>query len=154
MNRKIVTHFVKSLKASCRLMAYGSVGLFLIFYIANYSVSRYFLYSMDQRMMVLNSVIPLILTLFMFVLWRFAKSVEDSGFKKKIPVSRLKVGDMLLKERKLTGITYEQIRKIRKSGEKYVWIKEGVRFAPAVVLALAFTLVYGDALLFFLRLMG
>jgi prepilin signal peptidase PulO-like enzyme (type II secretory pathway) len=147
MNRNIIAHFVKSMKASCKLIAFGSVGLFLIFYMANYSVSRFLLYESDYRIMVLNSIVPLVLTIFVFIIWKFAKAVEDIGFKKKIPISKLRVGDMLLKQRKLTGITAEQIKRIRKSGTRYVWIKEGVRFAPAFVLALLFTIFYGDVIL-------
>ena len=73
--------------------------------------------------------------------------VANFGFKIRIPVSKLKVGDMLLDERKLVGIEQPQINKIRRSGKKYVWIKEGVRFAPAFPLALLFTLYVGDAIL-------
>lgn len=80
------------------------------------------------------------------VIYKFARLVENFGFKKKIPVSKLKVGDMLMSERKLIGISDEQIRRIKKSGTKSVWIKEGVRFIPVFPMALLFTLYFGDVI--------
>jgi hypothetical protein len=98
-----------------------------------------------------NSIIPLLVTLGLFFLWRFAKAVEDIGFKRKIPVSKLKVGDVLLENRLWEGINEKQLKKIKKSGKKTVVIKEGVRFAPAFPLALLFTLFYGDGILFLIK---
>jgi hypothetical protein len=98
-----------------------------------------------------NSVLTLLLTMALFIIWRFAKTVEDFGFKKRIPVSELKVGDVLLESKVWEGLTNEGLNKIKKSGKKFVVIKEGVRFAMAFPLALVFTLFYGDGLLFLFR---
>jgi Flp pilus assembly protein protease CpaA len=154
INKKIFPYFVKSIKASSRLILFGSAGLLLLFFLADYSVSRFLSLQLDYITMFLYSLVPLVLTIFVFIIWKFAKAVEDSGFKRKIPVSKLRVGDMLMKEKKLTGITEEQLKKIKKSGERHVWIKEGVRFAPAFVLALIFTLMYGDVILLLVRFLG
>jgi hypothetical protein len=46
------------------------------------------------------------------------------------------------------GITEKELEKIKKSGRKYIYIKEGVRFAPTFPLALIFTLWFGDGITF------
>lgn len=151
MNKRVVLQLRKDFKANSRLIFFGSIGLFVVFFFANYYIGKNFLYTTDLSFLVLNSVIPLVLAIGLFLIWKFAKVVEDYGFKRKILVSKLKVGDMLMKQRKLTGITEKQLRNIRKSGTRYVWIKEGVRFAPAFVLALLFTVFYGDVILLLLN---
>jgi prepilin signal peptidase PulO-like enzyme (type II secretory pathway) len=83
----------------------------------------------------------------MFLLWKFVKVVEEVGFKKKIPVSQVRIGDVPLDFKVWEGVTEKDLAKIKKSGKKYIWIKEGVRFAPAFPLALLFTIFYGDIIL-------
>jgi len=151
LNKKIFSKFSKELRASSRLLLFGSIGLFIIFFLANYYIAKTFLYEANYSMLLVNSFFPSILTIALFLVWKFAKTVEEYGFKKKIPVSKLKVGDMLLEEKKLVGITEQQLKKIKKSGKRYVMIKEGVRFATAFPLALLFTLYFGDAILLLLR---
>jgi Flp pilus assembly protein protease CpaA len=77
--------------------------------------------------------------LFLFVL--YAKVLEKTVFIKRIPTSKLKVGDVLLKSKVWVGITQEELEKIRKE-KKYVLIKEGVRFGIAFFIALVFTLFF------------
>jgi len=84
---------------------------------------------------------------FLFFVWRFSKTVEEVAFKKKIPVSMLREGDVLLESKVWEGLTKEQVKKIKKSGVKHVWIKEGVRFGLAFPLALLFTLFVGDGII-------
>ena len=86
-----------------------------------------------------------------FLFWKFAKTVENVGFKKKISVSKLREGDVLESSRIWEGITKEQLRKIKNSGKKYVKIKDGVRFAPSFSLALIFTYFQGDAIFWLIR---
>ncbi|MCS7106355.1 MAG: hypothetical protein NZ942_03500, partial [Candidatus Aenigmarchaeota archaeon] len=66
--------------------------------------------------------------------------------------SKLKVGDVLAESKLWEGITQKDLIKIKKSGKKYVVIKEGVRFAPAFPLALLFTLYFGDVFPLIFRL--
>lgn len=151
MNKKIIFQFKKDLKANSKLTLIGLTGLFVIFLLANWYVSKTFLSTTRFSSIFINSLFPLGLTAALFLIWKFARAVEVYGFKKKIPVSKLKIGDMLLEEKKLIGITEEQLKKIKKSGKRYVMIKEGVRFGPSFILALLFTLYFGDALLLFIR---
>ena len=46
---------------------------------------------------------------------------------------------MLLHKRELKGVSKKEIEKIKKSGRKYVWIKEGVRFIPVFPISLFLT---------------
>lgn len=80
-----------------------------------------------------------LLFLFLFTLYRLLKLVERKIFIKRIPISELKVGDMLLHKRELKGVSKKEIEKIKKSGRKYVWIKEGVRFIPVFPISLFLT---------------
>ena len=87
---------------------------------------------------------------------RFSKTIEKS-FYRKIPVSKLKVDDMLgedipkirLYKRYIKGLTEKQIDKIRKV-KRYVVVREGIRYGIVFPLSLVFTLLFGDFFLFFL----
>jgi Flp pilus assembly protein protease CpaA len=104
----------------------------------------------------INFKLSLIITVtscFLVFVWLFSKSVEKL-FIKKVPVSELKVGDVLLESKRWDGITKDEISKIRKSGRKYVYVKSGICFAPAFPLALAFTIFYGNSIVILLSLLS
>ncbi|MBI2578188.1 MAG: prepilin peptidase [Candidatus Aenigmarchaeota archaeon] len=82
---------------------------------------------------------------FLVFFWRYAFVIEEKIFKKKIAVSRLKPGDVLEKM-VWRGLTAEEIKEIKRK-EKYVTVKEGVRFVPAFAINLVITLLYGNILL-------
>ena len=151
LNKKIIFKFFKDVKANTNAVLLGSIGLFIFFFALNWYLMKSFQLAFELTSAIQNSIIPLLVTLGLFFLWRFAKAVEDIGFKRKIPVSKLKVGDVLLENRLWEGINEKQLKKIKKSGKKTVVIKEGVRFAPAFPLALLFTLFYGDGILFLIK---
>ena len=79
---------------------------------------------------------------FLMLFWRYALAVENSVFKKKIHVSRLKVGDVLLKD-KWVGVTKEDIERLKKY-KAYVTIKDGIRFVPVFAITIAVTLLWGN----------
>ena len=153
LHKRVIFQFGKELKASSKILIFGSIGLFIIFFIANYYVFSKFLPVANYSVLILNSLLPLALTIGLFLVWKFARTVEEYGFKKKISVSKLRIGDMLMEEKKLVGITSEQLRRIRRTGKRSVWIKEGIRFAASFPLALAFTLLWGDSILLFLKIL-
>ena len=103
-----------------------------------------------------NSLISLILFLVfvLFLFYKFSRIIEEA-FYKKIPVSRLKVDDMLgedipklrLYKKQIKGLTKEQVMKIKKV-KKYVVIREGIRYGIVFPLALLFTLLFSDLFLF------
>lgn len=146
-NPDVASKFKHGVKASSKLLAVISVSMAALFTAVMLYINSLLGNSLTLIDMLRGVAVPLALTVSFLLVYRFAKAVENFGFKKKIPVSQLKVGDMLLQERKLVGITQQQLGKIKKSGKRFVWIKEGVRFAPAFPIALLFTLFVGDAIM-------
>lgn len=90
------------------------------------------------------------------ILYRALKAVESS-FYIRLPARRLKPGDMLgediprlnLAKRRIRGLTAAEVKKIKQL-KKFVTIREGVRFGPVFVLALAVTLAVGDLVTYIL----
>ncbi len=76
----------------------------------------------------------------LYLLMTYLKIVDRIVMKRKIPIEKLKVGDVIADSRLWRGITKKELQELRKK-KKYVWVKEGVRFAPAFLLALIFTLL-------------
>jgi len=146
-DRKILSGFVTDLKASVNVMVIGAVGLFILFYVAGLNINKIFYGSVDFTRAFYMSLYPLFSVVVLYIVWRFAKSVELHGFRKRVPISKLKVGDMLLSEKKLIGVTEEQIKALKNSNKTHVNIKLGVPFAVAFPIALLVTLFYGDLIL-------
>ena len=145
-NRTVLENFKSNMAKSTKIFAVLCIAMTVVFSgLMFYLGSLVGGFTVDE--MVRGITLPVALTIAFMVIYKFAKVVENYGFKTKIPVSKLKVGDMLLDEKKLVGITQLQVNRIRKSRKKYVWIKDGVRFVPAFPLALLFTLYIGDAIL-------
>lgn len=88
---------------------------------------------------------PLLLSVLVFT--RYGRFVENNLFKKRIPASRLRAGDVLIKDR-WRGLTDKEVAGLRKKGGE-VWIKEGVRFAPVFVIAVLVTLFWGNLMMLF-----
>ncbi|HKZ45471.1 MAG TPA: prepilin peptidase [archaeon] len=147
MHKKIIFKFFSDIKASSKVLSIGSVALFLSFFLINWLLARYFEIGFDVISILKYSILPLLLTIFLYAIWKFAKVVEDIGFKKKIPVSELKVGDVLLESKLWEGINEKELNKVKRSGRKFVVVKEGVRFAGAFPIALLFTIFIGDGIL-------
>ena len=88
------------------------------------------------------SALGLIYLLYFFV--KYAKSIENKAFTRKIPTNKLKLGDVLVSD-KWRGLTKKDINQIKKS-KKFVYIKEGIRFAPVFVITVLVTALYGGLL--------
>jgi hypothetical protein len=147
LNKKIIFEFKKDLKASSNLLLACSTVLFASFLVLNWYLSNIFQTTLTASLLLKNSLLPLLATVILFLIWKFAKVVENVGFKKKIPISKLKAGDVLLDSKLWEGITEKELKKIKKSGKRFVTIKEGVRFGPSFPLALLFTIYFGDGML-------
>src|SRR3989338_1225951 len=151
INRKIWQVFFHDIKANAKMLfilnALITVGLLLFGLI----VLRNFI-SMSLIQMILAEIVIVLAIFGLFLIWRFTKTVEDLGFKKKIPTSKLREGDILLESKLWEGLTSEQVKKVKSSNKKHVWIKEGVRFGLAFPLALLFTLFVGDGIILILGL--
>jgi len=150
INRKIWSVFLKDLKANARMIMIFNFSLIIVILLSEFVLARYFeMFPLID--MIFFGVTLVLASIGIFLLWKFVKVVENVGFKKKIPISKLKVGDVPLDYKIWEGITEKELKKIKKSGKKYIWTKEGVRFAPAFPLALVFTILVGDGILFFMN---
>ena len=146
INRKIWTAFFKDMKANVKTLLIFDFSLVVFFILIGFIFTKFFNFTLSNNLLNLNLTLVLLCT-GLFLLWKFVKVVEEVGFKKKIPISQLKIGDVPLDFKVWEGVTEKDLTKIKKSGKKYIWIKEGVRFAPAFPLALLFTIFYGDVIL-------
>jgi Flp pilus assembly protein protease CpaA len=95
---------------------------------------------------ILSTILIFLLGLF----WIYAKAIEKHVFRKRIPTSRLKEGDVV-EDMIWRGITMDEISQISKK-KKFVVVKEGVRFVPVFAIALVFTLFFGNLLFFIMGL--
>lgn len=154
LNRKIILEFKKDVKAISNLLFIFSLVLFIIFLGFNWYLSKIFQTTLTTALLLKNSLIPLLGTIALFMFWKFARVVENVGFKRKIPISKLKVGDVLLESKLWEGLTEKELKKIKKSGKRHVVVKEGIRFGAAFPLALLFTLYFGDGLLLLINFLA
>lgn len=145
-NKEVAGKFWAGFKASSKMLVIISVSMVAVFTAITLYINSLIGGALNPLDVLRGVGLPLVLTVGFLVVYRLAKAIENFGFRKKIPISKLRLGDMLMGERKLVGITREQLNRIKKSGKKFVWIKEGVRFAPAFPMALLFTLFVGDAI--------
>ena len=152
--------------------AFWSVIFSLYFVYKSPKLSKKFFNDFKNPLTISITLIPLLLSIIvsftnimfsllfllifiLFVFYKFAKVIEQA-FYQKIPVRELKVDDMLgedipklkLYRKYIKGLTKEQVAKIKKRN-KYIVIREGVRYGIVFPLALIFTLLFGDFFLLF-----
>jgi Flp pilus assembly protein protease CpaA len=85
--------------------------------------------------------LPFLLT-FILLFSYYAKIVEKNLFKRRVKASELKVGDVVFDGR-WKGLSKKEIKEIGKKS-RYVWVKEGVRFAPVFLITMIISIFYGD----------
>lgn len=154
LNRKIITRFKRDVKAVSNVFLTGSAALFFALIAINWGLYTYFQIRLNLSLIATNSILLTAATIGIFLIWKFVRAVENVGFKKRVPLRKLRVGDVLLSSKLWEGITEKKLRKLKKSGRKYVTVKSGVRFAPAFPLALMFTFYFGDGIFLLFRIMG
>jgi len=152
MKPKIIREFFKNIK--------DDIDETVIFSVVLASSIVIFVYLFWSRLGIFSLTLPLGLLsggFGLFVLWKFLKTIEDVGFRKKIKTKYLKEGDMIgedilklnLRSKIIRGLTKEEVMKIKKL-KKNVWIREGVRFGPVFFIAAIVTLLYGNLIMFIL----
>ncbi|MDI6826667.1 MAG: A24 family peptidase [Candidatus Aenigmarchaeota archaeon] len=144
IERNIWLEFVKDLRANTKMIMIFNLSMVAFIVLLVSIFANYYLLPVND--MIIFIVTMLLVSVGFFILWKFVKTVEKVGFKKRILVSKLRVGDVPDFYKIWEGVTEKEIEKIKKSGKKYIWIKSGVRFAPAFPLALLFTLYFGDGI--------
>lgn len=152
-NKKIFSGLVSDVKINSKKIGISSIALVAFFYAFSLVMSKIAYGSFDIIKAFKISLYPLFSIAVLYVVWKFVKSVEIYGFKRTIPISKLKIGDMLISEKKLIGVTREQIQAMGKAGKKNVDIKLGVPFVVAFPIALLVTMFYGDLILLFVNLL-
>ncbi len=139
--------FLKDIKSNFRRL----LVILFVYLLCSYAIALYLKIDLNTNMILLY--IPLIASL--FFLYRFAKVLDNVGFRKKIKTKDLRNGDVLAEKVKLrnavlsdklwVGLEPEQIKHIQKI-KKEIWIKEGIRFVPTFFLAILATWFCGDLL--------
>lgn len=114
----------------------AGLGLFVVF---TYNIpSTFFLYLV---------MFPILLVAIMLFA-RYGKFVEKELFKRQIDAKKIREGDVPIDGR-WRSLSEAEVRSIRARGGK-IWIKEGVRFAPAFLITLLFTMLYGGIFALFI----
>lgn len=96
-------------------------------------------------------IMPLFLVFaaLLIIFWRYSRVVESNIFKRKIPVAKLRIGDVLMQSKQWDGIDEAGLKRIKRSGKKFVVIKEGVRFGMVFPIALLVTYLIGNVIFIF-----
>jgi Flp pilus assembly protein protease CpaA len=136
MNRKVFRLFVKDLKKSKKIFF-----LPLAFF-AFFGGLSYYLETIGYHTQLFPVLEMFVILLFLTLFWRYGKIIEENVFKKKIPTSRLRTGDVL-EEMNWVGLTARQVAMLRKK-KRFVTIKEGVRFVPVFFIAMLITVLFGN----------
>ncbi len=136
-NKKVGKEFSSSLRKN-RKSIYGVTGLFfavLIVFTFYFGLTSAFLFHF-------YSAVGILYALFFFV--QYTKVIESKVFVKKISTKDLREGDVLVQD-KWRGLTKKELAKLKKT-KRFVYIKEGIRFAPVFILAVLATALYGGLL--------
>lgn len=145
-NNNIISSFLKDLKESTKELLLLNLGIIIFLFLFDIYVVNYLQIISIQETLIFDFFV-ILMAFGLFILWRFAKTVEKIGFKKKVKISEVKEGDVLEDSKVWDGLTKEQVKKLQKSDKKHVVIKEGVRFAPTFPIALLVTVFFGDFVL-------
>ena len=84
--------------------------------------------------------LPALLVL-LLVFVEYGKFIESRLFRRQIPASELKIGDVPL-DAKWRCMTASELKRLKKRGGK-VWIKEGARLAPVFLATVLVTVFWG-----------
>ncbi len=144
-NKKVFNIFKKEIKGN----SFNLQLSFLVLTFFSLFLSFYLFSKIHAKLIFFT----LAFTYSLIILLFFSKSVEKT-FVKRIPISQLRVGDVLLESKRWDGISEKELEKIKRSGKKYVYIKSGICFAPSFLIALLFTFFLGNSLFYFLKFLG
>ncbi len=131
INRGVFGYFVDDIRNNWKLVLLPVVFLGLLYVLAYPYI---------------NSIIITAMILLIFF-WRYALVLEKRVFRKTVPASRLKEGDVL-DDMIWKGLTKEELEQVKKRKDSVV-IKEGVRFVPVFPITLAVTVFYGNLMFLF-----
>ncbi len=132
INRGVFRYVYKDLRSKWKITAGIPAVLMVLVFIT--AIERPFFTALIFNLFVLFTLLILF--------WRYAVVLEARVFKKRVPTSKLKIGDVLEKGN-WVGLTAKQVKQLR-SRKRYVVIKDGMRFVPVFAIALVLTLLFGN----------
>jgi len=133
--RGFIRSFRREYKGAVMLVG-GTTAAYLIFL-----VTMFLSFRLAPPSPLLAASFPALIA-FIVVFSRYGMYIEKNLFKRRIPVSRLRAGDVPVGG-KWRVLRPAEVKALKRRGG-HVWIKEGVRFAPVFVIALVVTLLFGD----------
>jgi len=143
-NRRIFAEWKRSFESSRIIVAGFSI---LSIAAVAFLIASFF----NPVLFLITAILALVDILLLFL--SFSKIVDKKLFRKKVPVSKLKVGDVIASSKQWDGITEEQLKKLRKT-KKTVEIKEGIRFTLVFPITLLLTWFFGSILLAVIGALG
>jgi Flp pilus assembly protein protease CpaA len=143
-DRKVRKGFAEDLRKNWKTLFLFS----LLFFGAAWGSVAYFSMAMSVPLEALGTMIFLpFLLVSVLIFTRYARAIERHSFRRRISSRDLRPGDVILKKR-WKGLKPEEVKNLRKSS-RYVWIKEGVRFAPVFIITILISLFIGDLIVLF-----
>ncbi len=135
----IFPSFATHLRGQAKMVFFAFIFFSGLSAISIYYLSTFIPYAANIPYLLLP--VPFLATA-MLVFVIYGQYIEKNVFRKRIPSKDLRIGDVPV-DGKWKVMTKGELARLRKT-KKYVWIKEGVRFAPVFLLTLLFTLFYGS----------
>ncbi len=151
-NNWVFTDLKTDLSKNSRKLFIGLSLIFVFAFGATYMMAKSFNVAISASLLSVPAGFVVYSTLLIF-LWRYVKLIDKKIFVKKIPASKLRFGDIPVSAKLLRMPDPDMIKKLRAKGG-YVKIKEGVRFTPVFLIAFIFTVIYGDAVYWVLKIIG
>ncbi|MBI2085519.1 MAG: prepilin peptidase [Candidatus Aenigmarchaeota archaeon] len=151
-NKWIFTDLKKDLSKNARKLFLSIFLISTFAFGATYMMAKSFNVAINAALLSVPAGF-IVYSILLIFLWRYVKLIDKKIFVKKIPASKLRFGDIPVSAKLLRMPDPEMIKKLRAKGG-YIKIKEGVRFTPVFLIAFIFTLVYGDAIYWVLKIIG
>ncbi len=139
VKRGIWSGFARSFRRECKgavMLVGGATAAYFVFLIA-----MFFCFGLVPPSPLLVASFPAIIA-FIVVFSHYGMYIEKNLFKRRIPVSKLRAGDVPA-GRHWRMLKPAEVKALKRRGG-HIWIKEGVRFAPVFVITLVVTLLLGD----------
>ncbi len=139
-NRKVLRKFSSEFPGKLR----DIVAVFIAFAVLCIALMYYITFAFGVPLQLRLLIFPpFLLAVLVFVY--YGKFIEANIFRKNIPASKLRTGDVPVDE-KWRVLTAKEVERIKKRGGK-VLIKEGARMAPVFLITLLVTVFYGFLLM-------
>ncbi len=137
-NREVRKSFRRKIKGELRMSIAVSVIFLTIYFPAILYLDTTLFF--NRQLIYMQILFPLLIIFLLFFL-AYAKVVESKLFLRRTDVRKLREGDVV-SGGKFRGLTENEIKKLKRNGG-YVWVKNGVRFAPVFLITVIISVVFG-----------